>query len=134
MSHDLFEKALSDICGKVRVGGDDRRWSDLFSSNLQRYIVRDSTNSSSSTNLTTETLVHHFERLINHNPTTGNYVQLLDQAMARLREISRKKTEPSMDSIEKCCVSLYLCCIITHHFIARLEVAEVRVQSFIHHQ
>jgi hypothetical protein len=134
MSHDLFEKALSDICGKVRVGGDDRRWSDLFSSNLQRYIVRDSTNSSSRTNLTTETLVHHFERLINHNPTTGNYVQLLDQAMARLREISRKKTEPSMDSIEKCCVSLYLCCIITHHFIARLEVAEVRDQSFIHHQ
>ena len=130
MSHDLFEKALSDICGKVRVGGDDRRWSDLFSSNLLRYIVRDSTNSSSSSssaNLTTETLVHHIERLINHNPTTGNYVQLLDQAMARLREISRKKTEPSMDSIETCCVSLYLCCIITHHFIARLEVAEVRI-------
>lgn len=129
MSHDLFEKALSDICGKVRVGGDDRRWSDLFSSNLQHYIVRDNSSSnSSSSNLTTaETLVHHFERLINHNPTTGNYVQLLDQAIARLREISRKKTEPPMDSIETCCVSLYLCCIITHHFIARLEVVEVRI-------
>ena len=76
MSHDLFEKALSDICGKVRVGGDDRRWSDLFSSNLQRYIGRDSTNSSnvssSSANLTTEGLVHHIERLFNHIPTTGN--------------------------------------------------------------
>ena len=126
---DLFEKALSDICGKVRVGGDDRRWSDLFSSNLQPYIVRDNnSNSSSSSNLTTtETLVHHFERLINHNPTTGNYVQLLDQAMARLRDISRKKTEPPMNSIETCCVSLYLCSIITHHFIARLEVTEVRI-------
>jgi len=121
MSHDLFEKALSDICGKVRVGGDDRRWSDLFSSSLQCHIVRDSLD------LTTEALVHHFERLINHNPTTGNYVQLLDQALARLREINRKKIVPPADLIEQCSTSLYLCCIITHHFIARLEAAEVRI-------
>jgi len=125
MIDDLFDQALNDVCGKIRVGGDDRRWFNLFNSDsIQRYIVREDI----ATDETMESsLTHHFERLINNNPTTGNFVQLLDQSLARLREISHKKSEPPVELIEQCCTSLYLCCMISHHFIARMEASEVMI-------
>lgn len=80
-----FSALLTDLTGKIRLEGEDPRWSALFSITLPlRQLLDEPYN----VELGKETLLSHFsQRLIVHNPITGNLLQLFEHATTRLRQL-----------------------------------------------
>ena len=114
MQSSLFESSLTDITGKIRLESEDPRWMQLFSSKSITPIV-DGFNVTSYGN-----------RLIEHNLSTGNLVQLLRQTSSRVQQVLGRKTAPPSQVIEQCCTALHLSTIMLHFVIITLSPQAVR--------
>lgn len=117
--NDLFYIALHGICGKIHIESEDHRWTHLFDSKNIQFI------------LNFHEIELNLDRLIENNPITNNLLQLLDQTLSRLTEISRKKGESNHEKIGQCCVGLYLCSLVIHHFSSKLPAQQVISDVFI---
>lgn len=109
----LFENAMTDVSGKIRLESEDPRWIQLFSSKCIPTLVD------------TVDLVSYGNRLIEHNPVTGNLVQLLEQTANRLQQVLSRKSAPASQQLEQCCLSLRLSTLIMHHFIISVPYHKV---------
>jgi hypothetical protein len=114
MQSGMFENVMTDVTGKIRLESGDPRWIQLFSSSNIPFMVNNS-----------NTISRFGSRLVENNPITGNFVQLLEQTSARLHLVTSKKSAPSSQSIEQCCVSLYLTSLIVHHMVVSCTQKEV---------
>lgn len=118
MQSSLFESSLTDITGKVRLESEDPRWMQLFSSKSIAPIV-DGFN-----------VPWYGNRLIEHNPSTGNLVQLLRQTSSRVQQVLGRKTAPPSQVIEQCCTALHLCTLMLHFVIITLSPQAVSSAKF----
>ena len=100
-----YDNVMTDVSGKVRLEGGDPRWIQLFSVKAVPYLVD-------------ADVTWYGSRLIENNRSTGNFIQLLDQTLNRLQQVTSRKSSPSGQALEQCCVSLYLSTLLLHHFIA----------------
>eukprot|EP01041_Mallomonas_annulata_P005156 gene5156-10303_t len=90
---DAFNSVMLDVTGKISLESEDPRWSQLF-----RCKEMFSLNGSEPDFQT------FCIRLVDHNPSTGNFLNLLEQTVSRLRQInSKRKTPPSLHTVEQCC-------------------------------
>ena len=72
-----------------------------------------------------ETWLDMGKRLITNNPTTGNFISLLEKTLSRSRQVLAKRGNLSSSSIEQCCVSLHLSTLLIHFFSITLPPNEV---------
>lgn len=110
----LFDNVMTDVSGKVRLESEDPRWIQLFSSK-------------SIPLLTAEEVRWYSARLIEHNPATGNLVQLLDQTATKLQQVASRRTQPPSQLTEQCCAALFLTSLLMHHIIAHSSLPEVSI-------
>lgn len=117
MLNGLFENVMTDVSGKVRLESEDPRWIQLFSAKCIPNLVEGTD------------IAWFGDRLIEHNPVTGNLVQLLEQTATRLQQVSARKSAPASHLVEQCCVALYLSTLLMHHVITSVPPHAVRLLS-----
>lgn len=78
-----FYSAITDVSGKLRLDGEDPRWSQLFRS---QFIL--------TLNGTEDRLLHFCNRLLENNIATGNLLQMIEQTTSRLKLLSSKNAKP----------------------------------------
>jgi len=117
MQSSLFESSLTDITGKIRLESEDPRWMQLFSSKGIAPIVEGFNVS------------YYGNRLIEHNLSTGNLVQLLRQTSSRVQQVLGRKVAPPSQVIEQCCTALHLSTIMLHFVIITLSPQAVRSRA-----
>ena len=109
----VFDNVMTDVSGKIRLDSEDPRWIQLFCSQTGAHLARN-------------TDVSWFgNRLIENNTTTGNMIQLVQQTVTRLQQISSRRTAPTAQLIEHCCTALYLTTLLMNHMIVSLPPDEV---------
>lgn len=117
----LFNSVMTDLTGRARLESEDPRWGQLFrNGQLLLSIKGDET-----------PWVSFCSRLMENNPQTGNLSQLMEQTTGQLRTLLSRKTRPSKQSLEACCVSLHLTSLIVNLFASRISPAEIRRQLFM---
>ncbi len=105
----LFESSLTDVSGKIRLESEDPRWMQLFSSKSIDSIVEGFNVS------------WYGNRLVEHNLSTGNLVQLLRQTSSRIQQVLSRKSPPPGQVVEQCCTALHLSTILIHFLITTLS-------------
>jgi hypothetical protein len=108
----LFDNVMTDVSGKVRLESEDPRWIQLFSTKTI-------------SQLSAEEVGWYAARLIEHNPATGNLIQMLDQTSSKLQQVTSRRTSPPSQLTEQCCSALFLTTLLLHHIIAHSSVHEV---------
>jgi hypothetical protein len=117
MRSGLFENVMTDVSGIVRLESEDPRWVQLFGLHSIPHLVDDAASE-----------IERFgNRLIEHNPRTGNLIQMLEQTATRLHQVTSRKSAPFSQVLEQCCVALYLSSLLMHHFVASLSHKEVSI-------
>lgn len=112
----VVDSILADFSGRVQIDSEDPRWIQLLShSNITRIIT-----------LKDGILNNHCKLLVQNNPITGNFVQLLRQTSARLLVVVRSKAQPNGQTIDQCCVSLYLALLVFHFLVTNLTPHQVQ--------
>lgn len=110
LQNGLFDNVMTDVSGKVRLESEDPRWIQLFSTKNIANLVDAAADIS-----------WYGNRLIEHNPVTGNLIQLLEQTVTRLNQVTSRKTVPANQFLEQCCISLHLSSLVMHHMIISLS-------------
>mmetsp|Transcript_34773 Transcript_34773/g.77191 ORF Transcript_34773/g.77191 Transcript_34773/m.77191 type:complete len:148 (-) Transcript_34773:53-496(-) len=110
MQSGLFESVTTDVSGKIRLDSEDPRWIQLLSSSNVAAIAGDPTG-----------IKWFCDRLIENNPVTGNYLQLLALTTMRLQQICQRKSAPSPQSVNQLCMALHLSALVLQHFVACLS-------------
>jgi hypothetical protein len=108
----LFDNVMTDVSGKVRLESEDPRWIQLFSTKTI-------------SQLSAEEVGWYAARLIEHNPATGNLIQMLDQTSSKLQQVTPRRTSPPSQLTEQCCSALFLTTLLLHHIIAHSSLHEV---------
>ena len=80
---EIFYSAITDVSGKLRLDGEDPRWSQLFRS---QFIL--------TLNGSEDRLLIYFNRLLENNIVTGNLLQMIEQTTSRLKLLSSKNAKP----------------------------------------
>lgn len=118
MQNGLFENAMTDVTGKIRLESEDPRWIQLFSSKCVESVV-DGFDVS-----------WYGNRLIEHNISTGNLVQMIGQTSSRLQQVSARKVVPPIQLVEQCCFALHLSSLMLHFIITTLSSNAVSPINF----
>jgi hypothetical protein len=108
----ILNSLLADISGVSRIESEDPRWIQLFSTAHMLSLANE--------NLADE----YCDLLITNNKTTGNFVQLLEHTTSRISQMSATRLNPNGQSIDQCCMALYLSTILFHYLIASLSSKE----------
>jgi hypothetical protein len=114
----LFDNVMTDVSGKVRLESEDPRWIQLFSTKTI-------------SQLSAEEVGWYAVRLIEHNPATGNLIQMLDQTSSKLQQVTSRRTSPPSQLTEQCCSALFLTTLLLHHIIAHSSLSEVSTRRLV---
>jgi hypothetical protein len=119
MQDGLFENVTTDVSGKIRLDSEDPRWIQLLSSSNVAAIAGDASG-----------IKWFCDRLIENNPSTGNYLTLLALTTTRLQQMCQRSA-PSPQSVNQVCVALHLSALVLQHLVACLSSHALRVQLFL---
>lgn len=108
MQSGLFENAMTDVTGKIRLESEDPRWIQLFSSKSRDRIVEGFD------------LAWFGNRLIDHNLSTGNLNQLIVQTRIRLHQVLIRNASPPCQLVDQCCTALHVSTLILHFIVTTL--------------
>jgi hypothetical protein len=117
MDRNALLSLLFDISGKSKLESEDPRWSMLFRTKAYAPKL-----------ISTIDMKQISHRMRSNNLSTGNFLQLMDQVTARVKQTLSVHTKPNRITIEQCCSAISILNQLFHHLIPTMTSLEIRQQ------
>eukprot|EP01039_Chlorochromonas_danica_P005020 gene5020-5512_t len=112
-----FIQAMSVFVSRTRLEVGDNRWNHLFNSELLLELMENP-----------YCLAEYALRLLQNNPTSQNFLQLIEQVMSNMKYAMKKKTGFADAYLPQCCMAIFLTTNLFHFFFMFLSSEELRNQ------